>query len=249
MSYLTDSIIQPKTPMTLEKFWELANDTRLETEYLSDQKLQYLQTAPLDVLQQICLQYRYFVRDYPNNLSLLVSKLPYGNFKSLMAEILADELGSGQFQKTHLKLWDNFLISLGIQTQALENSLHPNNSQLLSQLQQLTLEKPVGYVIGLCGMGGECLCQVYLTAMYKYITLNPYIQSHQETIDWEFWEIHVGEEDIRHRLMVKNAINQIIQAEPSQIQELAAGYQKAKSNWDQFWQNNYQLAQSQSPRY
>lgn len=246
MSNKTENIIKPETQMTLEQFWQLASDTRLETEYLTDQKLQYLQSAPLDVLQQICLQYRYFVRDYPNNLSILVSKIPYGNFKSLMAEILAEELGSGRFQRTHLNLWDNFLTSIGIEPQVLEDSLHPDNFKLLAELKQLTLDKPVGYVIGLCGMGGECLCQVYLTAMYKYITLNPYMQSNKETIDWEFWNIHIGEEDIRHRLMVKNAINEIIKAEPSNLQDLAAGYQKAKSNWDEFWGNNYKLAKSKS---
>ncbi len=95
-------------------------------------------------------------------------------------------------------------------------------------------------------MGGECLCQVYLTAMHKYITLNPYMQNNKETIDWGFWNIHIGEEDIRHRLMVKNAINEIITAQPNHLQDLATGYQKAKSNWDEFWGNNYKFAKSKS---
>jgi hypothetical protein len=66
MNNKMQSIIKPEAEMTLEGFWQVADDTRLETEYLTDQKLQYLQSASLDVLQQICLQYRYFVRDYPN---------------------------------------------------------------------------------------------------------------------------------------------------------------------------------------
>nr|WP_323808720.1 iron-containing redox enzyme family protein [Nostoc sphaeroides] len=172
-----------------------------------------------------------------------MSKADYGDFKSLMAQIMAEELGNGRFKKTHLQLWDNFLTSIGIEPQIFSDSLHPENFNLLAELKQLTLNKPIGYVIGLCGMGGECLCQIYLTAMYKYITLNPYIQSNKETIDWEFWNIHIGEEDIRHRVMVKNAINEIIQAEPSHLPDLAAGYQKAKSNWDEFWGNNYKLAE------
>lgn len=244
MNTRSQAIANPETQITLEQFWKLADDTRLETEYLTDQKLQYLEDAPLEVLQQICLQYRYFVRDYPNNVSILISKSPYGNFKSLMAEILADELGSGHFQRTHLNLWDNFLTSIEVESEALENSLHPDNSQLLAELEQLTIDRPVGYVIGLCGMGGECLCQVYLTAMYKYITLNPYMQRNKENIDWKFWDIHTGEEDIRHRIMVKNAINELIELEPSSLQDLAAGYKKAKSNWDEFWNNNYRLAES-----
>ncbi len=114
MSHKTETIIRPSHQITLEQFWQLANDTRLETEYLTAQNLQYLQTAPIEVIRQICLQYRYFVRDYPNNLSILIAKLPYGKLKSLMAQILAEELGSGQFQKTHLTLWDNFLVVLKI---------------------------------------------------------------------------------------------------------------------------------------
>ena len=242
MSYPTENMIKPEHQITLEQFWQLADDTRLKTEYLTEQKLQYLQNAPIEILQQICLQYRYFVRDYPNNLAHLVAKAPYGEFKSLMAHILAEELGSGQCQRTHLQLWDNFLISIRIEPQVLENSLHPDNEKLLAELKQLTVDKPVSYVIGLCGMGGECLCQVYLTAMHRFITLNPYLQTNKENIDWEFWQIHIGEEDIRHRLLVKKAINEIMQAQPSQLPDLAAGYQKGKSNWDNFWDNNYRLA-------
>ena len=237
--------IKPETQITIPQFWLLADDTRLKTEYLAEQKLQYLSSAPLEILQQICLQYRYFVRDYPNNLAILISKTPYGEFKSLMAQILADELGNGDFKGTHLRLWDQFLISIGLNPEVLDNSIHPGNLKLLAELRQLTLNKPVAYVIGLCGMGGECLCQVYLSAMYEYITLNPYMQHNRENIDWNFWQIHIGEEDISHRLMVREAINEIINAKPSSLPDLAAGYQKAKSNWDNFWENSYKLAMSQ----
>ena len=71
---------------------------------------------------------------------------------------------------------------------------------------------------------------------------NPYLQTNKENIDCEFWQINIGEEYIRHRLLVKKAINKIMQAQPSQLPDLAAGYQKGKSNWDNFWDNNYRLA-------
>ena len=91
-------------------------------------------------------------------------------------------------------------------------------------------------------MGGECLCQIYLTAMYKFITQNPYLQANQGAIDWEFWRIHIGEEDIHHRHQVRQAINEIVEQDPTCIANLAAGYQTAKSNWDSFWDNSYQLS-------
>ncbi|MDJ0701921.1 MAG: iron-containing redox enzyme family protein [Leptolyngbyaceae cyanobacterium MO_188.B28] len=225
-----------------EDFWKLADDTRIATEYLADTKLQYLKSAPPEMLRSICLQYRYFVRDYPNNLAVLVSKTPYGDFKSLIAHILADELGSGLAEKAHLKLWDNFLLSIELEPEVLEDSVHPENLKLLKQLQQLTREQTMAYVIGLCGMGGECLCQVYLTAMYKYIMQNPYLKANQHNIDWEFWHIHVGEEDIKHRHQVRQTINEIVKHDPKCIADLAAGYEIAKSNWDSFWGNSYQLS-------
>ena len=228
-----------------EDFWKLADDTRIATEYLADKKLQYLQSAPAQVLRSICLQYRYFVRDYPNNLAILLSKAPYGNFKSLMAEILADELGSGHAEKTHLKLWDNFLVSIEVPVETLENSIHSDNLKLLEELKYLTANQTTAYGIGICGMGGECLCQAYLTAMHKYIIQNPYLKANRDKIDWEFWRIHVGEEDIQHRHQVRHAINEIVERNPEYLADLAAGYQAGKSNWDSFWDNSYRLSGSE----
>lgn len=109
--------------------------------------------------------------------------------------------------------------------------------QILEQRWQLTFTQPLTYVIGLWGMGGECLCQVYLTAVYKNLIKNPYIQENKEKIDWEFWKIHTGEADIRHRLLVRESINRILEANPDGVEELAQGYQNAKDLWETFWGN------------
>lgn len=100
--------------MTCKDFWEMADDARLAAEYSADEKLHYLQKASLEELQKIFLQYRYFTKQYPNNLGVLIAKTPPGNFKTLMAEILSEELGDGHLEQAHLKLWDDFLISLGL---------------------------------------------------------------------------------------------------------------------------------------
>ncbi len=229
--------------MNREQFWTMADDTRLETEYLVDDKLRYLQRASQESLQLICLQYRYFVKDYPDNLSFLVAKLPYGNLKSMLAEILAEELGDGDYLNTHLQLWDHFLLSIGVDPDLLENSITPENQVLLQEIQQLTISESPAYTVGLCGMGGECLCQVYLTAMYKNLVDNPYIQENKQKIDWEFWNFHVGEPDIVHRQIVRQAINEMLEVEPSWVEDLAWGYQKAKHKWDTFWNNAYKTVE------
>ncbi|MGH2413983.1 MAG: iron-containing redox enzyme family protein, partial [Microcystaceae cyanobacterium] len=124
--------------ITQEKFWMMADETRLEAEYLADEQLTYLQEASLEKLQKIFLQYRYFTKQYPNNLGVLIAKTPPGNFKSLIAEILSEELGNGKFGDSHLTLWDNFLCSLRIAPEVLETSANQDNAVLLEERWRLT---------------------------------------------------------------------------------------------------------------
>ena len=228
--------------LNVKEFWNIADETRLETEYRVDEKLQFLQTASLEALQKICLQYRYFTKEFPDNLGVLLSKVPHGNFKSLIGEIVSEELGEGNPERAHLRLYDNFLVSIGISKDVLESSLYDNNENLLSEISQLTLTQSKTYGIGLVGMGGECLCQIYLSNMYDNLVKNPYIQKHKKSIDWEFWNFHVGEADIIHRQKVRQAINEVVNEDESSVNDLASGYLKAKHNWDTFWHNNYEIA-------
>ena len=228
-----------------DEFWMMTDEARLETEYLADKKLHYLQKASLETLQRICLQYRYFTKEFPDNLGILVSKLPYGNMKSLIAEILSEELGEGDARRAHLKIWDDFLISIGISEDVFESSINLDNIALLKEIQQLNINQSAAYSVGLCGMGGECLCQIYLSNMHKNLIKNPYIEDNKRNIDWVFWNFHAGEADIIHRQLVRQAINEMADADPSCVEDLAAGYQKAKLNWDRFWSNIYSSAMSE----
>lgn len=156
--------------LSLDAFWNIADETRLETEYKVDKKLKFLQSASHEDLQNICLQYRYFTQDFPNNLAVLLAKTPQGNFKSLIGEIVSEELGEGNPERAHLRLYDNFLVSIGIPENILEKSLYPENATLLNEISQLTFRQSQAYGIGLVGMGGECLCQIYLSNMYDNVT-------------------------------------------------------------------------------
>lgn len=225
--------------ITVEQFWQMADEAKLETEYSSDKKLQFLQTATFSELQAICIQYRYFTAKFPDNLGILISKLPYGNLKTLIAEILSEELGEGNSDKTHLRLYDDFLVSIGIDKEEFASAVHPANVELLKEIQELNKEKSHAFSVGLCGMGGECLCQIYLSNMYKNFIQNPHIQDKKDSINWNFWTFHVGEADILHRQLVRQAITEIIDEDATLVNDLAAGYVKAKENWDKFWTNNY----------
>jgi hypothetical protein len=70
---------------------------------------------------------------------------------------------------------------------------------------------------------------------------NQYIIDHKNDIDWVFWDIHTGEEDIHHGDIVRNSIDELITDKPETINELAKGYKKGKETWDLFWNNIYAL--------
>jgi hypothetical protein len=222
------------------EFWKMADYDRLQCEYMVDARVRYVAAAPLDALQNIFLQYRYFTQAYGSDLGLLIYKVPYGKFKSLICDIANAELGSGDPGKSHLQLWDNFLLSINVDKNRLENSINSKNRILLDTLRDRMIQSPSTYAIGLRGMGGECLCQVYLTAVYNHLRLNPYIRSNQDNIDWEFWDIHTGEVDVKHRLLVRDAINDLVAQEPTSVMALAEGYQHAKKIWEHFWENAYE---------
>ena len=68
-------------------------------------------------------------------------------------------------------------------------------------------------------MGGECLCQIYLSTMHEYFSKNPEIEKIKQNLEWEFWNIHIGEIDLHHQTIVKNAISEIILEYPFQSQK------------------------------
>ena len=226
------------TMITREEFWRITSSSRIEAEYMVDDKLNYLQSAPPDILRRIFHEYRFFIQYYINDLGLLLYKVPFSEFKCLVAEIAAEELGASP-DKSHLQLWDNFLVSIGVDESKLEHGLHPENIELLAGLSDLMMSESYMYGIGLRGMGAECLCQVYLTAAHKHLMMNPYIQANKDKIDWLFWDIHIGEVDIHHGEMVREAIDKMIVADPKLIPQLVLGYDQGKQVWDTFWDNLY----------
>lgn len=226
------------TTDTMEKFWKLADESKVTSQYEADGNIQFLMNASLDDVKAVCLQYRYFVERYPDNLALLMSRMPNYQLKCLLAEIHAEELGSGRLESAHIVWYDNFLLSLGITKEELASSIYKENDDILNDIAFRCANRSVEHGIGLIGMGGECLCQIYLTVMHKFLMENEHIKAMDSHIDWTFWTYHIGEEDIEHRRLVRECIDSLGLGK-KEIGELAEGYKRGKSTWDDFWGNNY----------
>jgi len=232
----SDELAPPvANPTTLSEFWALAERAVSTTQHLVDNKLRALETASLDELCRILIQYRWFTSYYAGDLAILVYKLPPSALRSELAEFLNEELGLGNPADTHPAMYDRFLMSLDVDVTDLERQVHPRSLELLDHYRRALLENSFSYGVGLKGMGAECLCQVYLQAMHHYLLKNPLIQARRDRIDWTFWNIHASEADQMHGERTRRSIERI--AALGDLGDLARGYLDAERLWAEFWDN------------
>jgi hypothetical protein len=242
--------------ITPTSFWHKADTIQEETMVEADKIFSYLATAPMPMIREILAQYRYFTVYYIADLALLIARLDDGPMRSFLADILYDELGCGKARLAHPQLYDDFLKTIGVDTDGLDQKALGNNVVLLDEARRQLVDAQHGseYAIGLRGMGGECVCQVYIAQLHKSLMQNPYIQENKEKIDWRFWDMHVGDHDIEHREKTRALIDsEVVAKGGSGLQELGQGYDYSMSQWKEFWSNifdmrNGDLAQDRSKR-
>lgn len=235
----------PSGGLDRQSFWQFADEAKEATEALAEQKMQALADMPVEELRQVCTQYRFFTIDYISDLALLLTRLPFGGLRSLLSQILAEELGEGDADKAHPVVYDRFLTSIGVSPEQLERPL-PANRAILAELTNELSRRGPAFGVGLRGMGGECLCQTYLSVMFDHLRAHPYIQEHAGSIDWEFWTIHAGEQDILHGELTRKAIDEYIRHDPAVLPDLAEGYERSITAWNRFWENIFDACVSRS---
>ena len=222
-------------------FWKRADEAKETTRALAAEKMAMLPRLSVEALRLVCTQYRFFTIDYIRDLALLIAKLPFGGLRSLLSDILSEELGEGDAQRAHPVVYDRFLASLGIAQDERERPL-PDNRAILDALTAELLDRGPAFGIGLRGMGGECLCQTYLTVLHEHLLEHPYVRAHGDAIDWEFWTIHTGEIDIVHGELTRRAVDDYLVQRPDALPELAQGYERSIGAWNAFWQNIFDAA-------
>lgn len=233
--------------MTVQEFWAEADNARLATEQKAMAKMQHLQSAPIESLRRVLLQYRYFTIYYIRDMALLTARLPFGKLRTFLGHVLSEELGEGDHMMSHPQLYDSFLLSIGVEPGVLEDSALTDNVALLEQVTEEMQSGAVGYGIGLRGMGGECLCHTYLVLLSDYFRKNPYIQAHASQIDWRFWDIHTGPVDQAHVELARATITELGESQPELLAELAAGYRHSITVWDAFWNNVFAAETARKP--
>lgn len=230
--------------ITPQSFWDKADTIQDETMVEADKIFSYLATAPAPMIREILAQYRYFTVYYIADLALLIARLDDGPMRSFLADILYDELGCGKAKLAHPQLYDDFLKTIGVDVADLDRKALASNVLLLDEARRQLVDARHGseYAIGLRGMGGECVCQVYIAQLHKSLMQNPYIQENRQRIDWRFWDMHVGDHDIEHREKTRALIDSEVVARGGVgLQELGQGYDHSMSQWKEFWSNIFAM--------
>jgi len=202
-------------------------------------------------LRAILTQYRYFTVYYIADLSLLITRMPNGKMRSFLGDILNDELGSGNPDHAHPQLYDAFLRSIGMAVEDLDAWGIKKNMDLLNGARDQMVDpgNSQEFGIGLRGMGGECVCQVYIAQLYEFLMQNPYIKEREAEIDWRFWDLHVGDHDVEHRIQTRKLIDaEVVRNESAAISDLGRGYGESMRSWRQFWQNIFDEAAQDQER-
>jgi len=229
----------------LEAFWARAELGKLEARFAIAREMDMLPRLSIDALRAIALQYRYFTQIFVTDLAHLVVRCPEGRLRSLLGQLVNEELGCGDPELAHLRLYDRFLESIGaIERGATGDQLqaraHPRVRALLEELSRRTADRSTYYAIGMRGMGGECVCGVYFSVMHVHLRKHPFVIENESRIDWRFWDIHAGHADIEHNKLVRAAVTELLDGKRADaVNEVAAGYDYGTSTWEEFWATVY----------
>ncbi len=229
----------------LEAFWARAELSKLEARFAIAKEMDALPGLSIQALRAITLQYRYFTQLFVTDLAHLVVRCPEGRLRSLLGQLVNEELGCGDPEQAHLRLYDRFLetigaIEHGTTADQLRARAHPKVCELLAELSSRTTNRSIFYAIGMRGVGGECVCGVYFSVMHVHLRKHPFIIEHESQIDWRFWDIHAGHADIEHNKLVRAAVAELLEGKhPDAVNEVAAGYDHGTAAWDEFWTTVY----------
>jgi hypothetical protein len=229
----------------LDAFWARAELSKLEARFAIAKEMGALPRLPIQALRAIALQYRYFTQIFVTDLAHLVVRCPEGRLRSLLGQLVNEELGCGDPEQAHLRLYDRFLESIGaIERGASGDQLracaHPKVRELLGELSSRTSDRSIFYAIGMRGMGGECVCGVYFSVMHVALRKHPFIIENESRIDWQFWDIHAGHADVEHNKLVRAAVAELLDGKSADaVHDVAAGYDFGTAAWDEFWSTVY----------
>lgn len=127
---------------------------------------------------------------------------PDENIQYVLSDILYDEYGLGDLDKSHMQLYRNFMVALGVQVKdATSYAIIPELQIYISTMEQLTRNGDWLTVVAAVGVASEWLIPKYYSLLLKGLRKIPGI----EEADLELFSGHI-ELDIEHSNMIEQAV-------------------------------------------
>ena len=215
-----------------DSFWAAVAAQRRRSAQQADERFRALSDCAEETLRDVWRQYRRFTQCYIDDLAVLVSRTPSGALRTLLGEILFDELGRGDAANDHVTLYDRFLHTAGA---GAVTDVPEATARVLAGLRHATSSRPIEFAIGVRGLGGECECSMYLATMHRHFRAHPAVRERERAIDWTFWDVHLGELDSEHLRRLHASVAQIVDLSPEGSRLIAQGFEYAHSCWTLFW--------------
>jgi len=232
-----------------DDFRRVADELQDTTIAHADDLFALVERADPQKLLSLLTQYRFFTIYYIPDLAILIARLRDGKLRSFLGSILSDELGHGDPAKAHPRLYDDFLRTIGAERD-LDGLALKENVVLLDAVRGKLLDprRSTAYGVGLRGMGGECVCQIYLTKLYERLLRNPHVEAMRPRVDWRFWDLHAGEHDREHRHETRHQIHgELVLPSDEARADLGRGYLESMVAWRRFWTNIFESVKSDAP--
>ncbi len=134
------------------------------------------------------------------------------NIQFVLSDILYDEYGLGDLGKSHMQLYRNFMVALGIQVRdAPAYTIIPELQMYISTMEQLTRNGDWLTAVAAVGVASEWPIPKYYSLLLKGLRKIPGI----EEVDLELFSGHI-ELDVEHSNMIEQAVLPYLDDEKNQ---------------------------------
>ena len=186
-------------------------------------------------LRTFVRQYHYFCKHFVKELEGLLYRTPVEqvDMRIELIKTLHSELGSGNPQRAHIRLLNNFATSLDLDEVELDRTVPiPEVVAYLRLLHRLFIESD-----HLTALGAEMAVEVTAASEFRYLYpgLRQYTCFNEDAL--MFFKLHLNEEQ-SHSAWLIDAVQRTANT-PEDYHRVATGARETADGWQQFWSGLY----------
>lgn len=184
-------------------------------------------------LQRFGADYRYWIASFPGILGGLIGRTRDCEFQFFLTQILFSELGSGQPDQMHFRLFERILSKLGLTREEIQaGPRFSETCNLVDGMRQLYQHDDI-----LRAMGAQYALERQAFPMIEklYVGFKHYRQLTRE--DFEYFEVHLVEEP-EHLRCMEECMGRCM-SKPEDVERVSVGARACLDLIAAFWRRMY----------